>query len=1052
MVFFCIEKCFPLNGVTLKSIYIMRRLLKGFIVVFCSIWFIYSFQNPSSSANSNEITEENFSLENSIQEKNSFKKNQEWLEALRVLNNILKNDYFDNEITQDKFHEEGVQIIEQLDEKHIEVAQFYQIHGDFLVAYDKIDSAIFFLEKAQNQILTNESSNYKSTIEANILISLALANYYENDFDEMLQHLKEAEKINESTKLDEQPKIDMNQLLGVYFYDYEKDYEKGVEYTLRALQISEQRENDLYEIASLHNNLGVLYGQLQEFTKSAFHFQKTLALYDVLDEDNAEKIDVLHNYNRPLIELGQLEKAKQLLFKAKLYNKLPSNLSDKYNILLNKEFAIIYTRQNKLDSASFYINEALIYANQSKDKTPLLYTLKEEGNLLFKQKKYVAAIQSLEKALVLSRGVTENLVKEIEIHNLLGQIYIEQKQFKKAATAFDTALELNQRKSKEVITSNSTKIYNSTTWLESLSYKANALHEMNTSKSTQKAFELYQEAITYAEKMRQNFTFEATKSILNTKTSELYTNTIQIAHQLYEETQDQKYIETAFSIAEKQKGIVLLESFIDKKGKASYGVPNDLIERESNFKNKIAYYRQQIIEFEDDADKLATFEGYFNDYSLKLAQVKDTLKNFYSDYFEVEYQAAIASVEEVKQEILRPEQAFIEYISTKDSVFYVFVIEKEKQHFLKIPYQKIEQDALQLFQERLSQPKLSRGRAKQSFREFASSASDTYDYLFEPILKKLSPDVNSFIIVRAGQISTIPFEALLSQKVTKSAVDFVNLSYLIHDYQFHYGYSASLLLKNKEQQSKLKSNNECLAFAPVYEPIEDVTRGSAVADRGNITPLIGTANEIKAISKYFGGNFDATSAASEERFKEKVKDYGILHLAMHGQSDVNEPAYAHLVFANSSFNSEEDGFLYQYEIANLDTKAQLAVLSACETGVGKDVEGEGVMSLGRAFMYAGVPSVVMSLWKMNDISTSELMPFFYKNLANNSPKDKALHEAKLTYLNQATPERAHPFYWAGLIAIGDTTPIQNNDSGNWNWWLAGFVVLVGAGGYLFWKR
>ena len=1024
----------------------MSKIWRPLVIILCSILLIYSFQTPSNSKNI--INTEVFSLEKSIEQKDDYKSKKQWKRALKELNRILKNSYFEDISIEQAFYEEGLQIIQKLNSKELEIARFHQMQADFLISIHQEDSAIIVLQKAQNQLtfsVSPDEKHLKTTIKASTLISLAVSYYYQGEHKKMLKNLQAAEKINQSNKLPLESQSDIYQLLGVYFYNYEKDYEKGVEYTLMALQVSQQMEDELYGIASLHNNLGVLYEKLQEFTQSTFHFEKTLALYDKLEEENTEKIDVLHNYASALRNLEEFKKSKKLLFRAMKYNQnhYDLNFKNRYSILLQKELAKVYTKLNELDSATFYINEALKYAYQYDDKMLLQSVFLDKSYLFFKEKNYDTAIEYIKKGLALSKKIHSNIISKIETYNLLGQIYIEKKQSEEAIKAFDIALQTNERNNKE--------IYNASTWLESLSYKADALKQMNTSQSTQTAFELYQEAIDYAENMRQNFTFEASKSILNARTSELYTNTIQIAHQLYEATQDEKYIGIAFSIAEKQKGIVLLESFIDKKGKASYGVPNDLIRRESNFKNKIAYYRQQMIEFEDDASKLSNFKGYFNDYNLKLAQLKDTLKTFYSDYFEVEYQAAIANITQVQQEILRPNQAFIEYVATKDSAFYVLAIEENEQHFIKLSYQNIEKATLQKFKKSLNHPNLNRKNVQKSFNQLNSSAASTYNYLFEPILKELSSDVNSFIIVRAGELSTIPFEALLSQKSVSSTIDFVNLPYLIYDYQFHYGYSGSLLLKNIEQQKQLKSNNECLAFAPIYEPTEGITRSIAMTNRDNITPLAGTAEEIKAIQKHFGGQFDATNQASEEKFKANAKDYGILHLAMHGQPDIDEPAYAHLIFANSSFTSEDDGLLYQYEIANLNTNAQLAVLSACETGVGKDIEGEGVMSLGRAFMYAGVPSVVMSLWKMNDISTSKIMPFFYKNLANNTPKDEALHQAKLTYLNQTAPERAHPFYWAGLIAIGDTAPIQNGDSENWYWWLMAFIVLVGLGGYSFFR-
>jgi CHAT domain-containing protein len=144
---------------------------------------------------------------------------------------------------------------------------------------------------------------------------------------------------------------------------------------------------------------------------------------------------------------------------------------------------------------------------------------------------------------------------------------------------------------------------------------------------------------------------------------------------------------------------------------------------------------------------------------------------------------------------------------------------------------------------------------------------------------------------------------------------------------------------------------------------------------------------------------------------------------MHGLIDEKEPEYSSLVFAEDG-NKEEDNFLYAYEIKQTKLNASMVVLSACETGAGKYQRGEGVLSIGRGFMYAGVPSVVMTLWKLNDQSASELIGNFYKNLEQGQQKDKALQQAKIKYLETSNNIAAHPAMWACFIQLGDYSAIK----------------------------
>ena len=125
-----------------------------------------------------------------------------------------------------------------------------------------------------------------------------------------------------------------------------------------------------------------------------------------------------------------------------------------------------------------------------------------------------------------------------------------------------------------------------------------------------------------------------------------------------------------------------------------------------------------------------------------------------------------------------------------------------------------------------------------------------------------------------------------------------------------------------------------------------------------------------------------------------------------------------LVFSENRLE-EEDGFLNIYELYNMDPKARMAVLSACNSGTGELKSGEGIMSLARAFFYAGVPNIVMTLWTVTDRQSYHLMLSFYKQLSKGRRAESALRKAKLEYLENALPGYQHPRYWSGYILIGN---------------------------------
>lgn len=193
--------------------------------------------------------------------------------------------------------------------------------------------------------------------------------------------------------------------------------------------------------------------------------------------------------------------------------------------------------------------------------------------------------------------------------------------------------------------------------------------------------------------------------------------------------------------------------------------------------------------------------------------------------------------------------------------------------------------------------------------------------------------------------------------------------------------------------------------------------------RSSLIPLNWAEKEVVGISEILGGEAYCRKSATEELFKKKAATAGILHIATHAVINDANPMFSRLIFAPDS-SSLEDGYLNTYELYNMKLNADMIVLSACNTGYGKLIRGEGIMSLARGCMYAGCSSIVMSLWSVDDQSTSVIMKNFYGSLVQGKSKDEALREAKLEFLKNADEIKANPFYWSGMIVIGNTEPIS----------------------------
>jgi CHAT domain-containing protein len=173
---------------------------------------------------------------------------------------------------------------------------------------------------------------------------------------------------------------------------------------------------------------------------------------------------------------------------------------------------------------------------------------------------------------------------------------------------------------------------------------------------------------------------------------------------------------------------------------------------------------------------------------------------------------------------------------------------------------------------------------------------------------------------------------------------------------------------------------------------------------------------MEALSHYFKNVTRYSDRhALKANFIDQAPKHDLIHLGIHGVGDPVVADNSRLVFRSDSSGS---GDLYAYEIYNLKISASLVVLSACETGLGKRQTGEGILSIARAFAYAGSPSVVMSMWRVNDTFTASIMQDFYKNLSEGDAVSASLRNSKKKFLQQADGFSAHPSNWAAFVLNG----------------------------------
>ncbi len=458
--------------------------------------------------------------------------------------------------------------------------------------------------------------------------------------------------------------------------------------------------------------------------------------------------------------------------------------------------------------------------------------------------------------------------------------------------------------------------------------------------------------------------------------------------------------------------------------------------RYANVPDSVLLREQQLLKaLSIDPDDAGAWDDlYRNEQSY--ASFLDTLRQRHPDYFTLRHGEPNVTIQDLRQRLVSDERALLAYAVTGEHLF-MLVVRADTAALLRSSSQGVA----------AAVKALNDAVITRHTENYLKAAHELYLLVFAPVAPLLhTPEL---LIIADGELHRVNFEALLSAPA--SAIDFRE-HLLIQRYAIAYLLSATTAV----QFASLKQGrpSKALAVAPGFSDelkqayIAMATDTSEI-DRDFLSYVrqpfaLRTARELGDLLSarvMLGGE------ASEQGFRALAKEYGILHLGTHAELNERSPLYSRLVLSKDAGSGEADadGYLHAYEIFELDLRAQLAVLTACETGAGSNVEGEGVRSLGYSFAYAGCPSLVASLWQIDEKVSSEIIMRFYEHLADGMPKHLALREAKLEHLNAARDELAMPYYWAGMVLMGDVEPIAGA-GGAWSTWakLAALLMALGA--------
>ena len=662
---------------------------------------------------------------------------------------------------------------------------------------------------------------------------------------------------------------------------------------------------------------------------------------------------------------------------------------------------------------------------------------KVSANQLFEQRYwralgiYYKAISQLPKALHcfhLSLNISKkNNPKGIETADILGQmaqLYTIQNQSKKALAFYQKSLEAGHRHSISDDFYQNPDLNNILIEREfflSLLGKVSAFSQLHNQTHQEKdlkaALDTYQLAIQLADRMRLSYQSPEAKLFFTENSYSVYEQAIRVAHEMYKRTHKPLYQNLIYDFYEKSRAAILsdITREADIKPKT---IPAKLLAKEKRLFQQIASLK--VIIQQIDSLNTKKYKAQLLDKELELELLTERFEREFPAYFQLKYATQSFNKNYIRQKLLSNDAALVEYFLTPTQLYILVLTREHSQVIVQGVDSSFRKSVLQ-FRTLLSQNPGSK------MYEGEQSSANLYTNLITPIIPLISSK-KRLVIVRDTELNYLPFEVLAAKPD----------DYLLKKYAISYAYSVSLLLDTL----KTKSYPSRLSIAPFT--------GSAPnngAFRDNpLVPLPASEREVKQI----GGDVYLAKDATKKHFLEQYRNHGIIHFATHALTNDNDPMRSFIAF----YPDSNEYRLFTNELYDLNLNhTQLVVLSACETGAGKLHRGEGVMSLARAFAYAGTRSVVTTLWNANDDVTAYISTKLHVYLNQGLTIDQALQSAKLDFLSSHLARRYdHPYYWSNLILIGRTNPIESSVKNHWKWFVVLFILIGLASGYYLWRK
>ncbi|MCP9750145.1 CHAT domain-containing protein [Ferruginibacter sp. HRS2-29] len=504
-------------------------------------------------------------------------------------------------------------------------------------------------------------------------------------------------------------------------------------------------------------------------------------------------------------------------------------------------------------------------------------------------------------------------------------------------------------------------------------------------------------------------------------------------YELYAATGKTDYLDKMIGSHE-QAMYARIRSRMDKQRAIRFSqVPASIMAEEARLRESIRLALQGKAAHDEKIKAYIAAVNSWNDY-------QQMLREKYPAYYEMRYGTKEKNVAALSQSIPAG-ITVLRYFFTGPDLF-VLVATRQKQQLIVLPTDRLTENVLAL-----NDPRTAPAQA-------GEAGFNLYNQLWKPVEKLVGN--NRVMIIPDDILYNITFDMLVPERVDNYR-DLAKKA-LVNKYAISYYYSL-LALNEQKPVSKMKAS--FIGFSPEFSDeqkkvySELIKNDSLHADNTylSLLPLPFTTSLVREVHDNLGGEIFLNDRSTPEAFRTHAGNHTIIYIGTHAEANNNYPEFSRLIFAKDPQKASGENSLYLFDIYNCDLSSDLVILTACESGKAGYQDGEGMVSMAHAFSYAGSQSILTGLWKIDEQSSTIITDHFYKNLLEGMTKDEALRQAKLKYLSENEGRMLAPKYWAGLVIMGDTSPVVlPRNKKTLAFWMAGGLFLVLLMGILYYRR